>query len=136
VLAEEVGRNRFRIVRSPGFVLGLAAADEIELEDRPDPGFRVLRHGGNVSIQFFRRDGLEEAKRLLKEQLEPLGGWFDGEEKSTLVFSVPISVGFPSIENAMREVVHHFPDAEWGFGNVYDPKDGVTPLNWWVGPSA
>jgi hypothetical protein len=24
-----------------------------------------------------------------------------------------------------------FPDSIWYYGNVYDPEDGVTPLNWW-----
>jgi hypothetical protein len=24
------------------------------------------------------------------------------------------------------------PNCEWYYGNVYDLKDGVTPLNWWA----
>lgn len=131
LLVEDLGNERYRVVRSPGFVLGVAAGDEVELDQSTDPGFRVLKRGGNVNIQFFQRGGLEEPRGFLEGQLSPLGGWLDGIEKGTLVFSVPVSAGFPAIEGVMSEAMKRFPDAEWGFGNVYDPKDGVTPLNWW-----
>jgi hypothetical protein len=25
-----------------------------------------------------------------------------------------------------------YPGCQWIYGNVYDPADGVTPLNWWL----
>lgn len=131
VHVEDVGPGRFRVLQSPGFVLGVAGGDEIELDPKLPSGFRVLSRGGNVSIQFFREGDLQEAEDFLTENLARLGGWRDGREKSVLVFSVPVSAGFPAIEKVMRGAMERFPDAEWGFGNVYDPEDGVTPLKWW-----
>jgi hypothetical protein len=37
-----------------------------------------------------------------------------------------------AIEFVFIEFVAAHPGTEWMFGNVYDPRDGVTPLNWWV----
>ncbi len=45
--------------------------------------------------------------------------------------SLPVSVGFPVIENVMERFLQAQPESEWYFGNVYDRRDGVTPLNWW-----
>jgi len=49
-----------------------------------------------------------------------------------MVFTVPVGAGFPKIEAIFNDLVAAHPEMEWLFGNVYDPGDGVTPLNWWV----
>ena len=68
----------------------------------------------------------------MREQLEPLNGRLDGRSAQQLVFTVPASAGLAVVESAMTEVVRQFPKTEWYYGNVYDPVDGVTPLNWWL----
>lgn len=131
ILVQGIGANRWRVLRSPGFVQGIAAGDEIELSDREESGFSVVHRAGNVSIQFFRNADLQDAEAFLTESLARIGGWLDGKERSTIVFTVPVAAGFPAIEAVMREASERFSESEWGFGNVYDPKDGCTPLNWW-----
>jgi hypothetical protein len=48
------------------------------------------------------------------------------------VFTVPVSAGFGAVEAAFDGYVRRQPGAEWYFGNVYDERDGMTPLNWWA----
>jgi hypothetical protein len=38
-------------------------------------------------------------------------------------------VGHPALRT-LGEMMEQFPGSEWYYGNVYDPRDGVTPLNW------
>jgi hypothetical protein len=49
-----------------------------------------------------------------------------------LVFTIHVSIGFQKIEDTINKVLGNFPDTVWYYGNVYDPQDGVTPLNWWL----
>jgi hypothetical protein len=64
-----------------------------------------------------------------------IGGWldggFDGAAGSLLIFTIPFEIGFGRIERVMEEVASKFMVDRWMYGNVYDAKDGVTPLNWW-----
>jgi hypothetical protein len=66
--------------------------------------------------------------------LRPLGtgGRLDGRSPGKLVYTLPVSAGFASIEAELQSVVEKFSNVEWFYGNVYDPADGVTPLNWWL----
>jgi hypothetical protein len=75
-----LGEGRFRVLQSPGLVLGIAAGDAIEL-----------------------LDGL----------------------------TIDVAAGFPALEARLNALVAQFPGCEWYYGNVHDPDDGVTPLNWW-----
>jgi hypothetical protein len=54
VHAEPVGDRRYRVLSSPGFVLGVAAGDEIELSGK-DGRFRVLRRGAILPCSCSRR---------------------------------------------------------------------------------
>ena len=65
--------------------------------------------------------------------MSKIGGYLDGESHpggSVLVFTIPVSVGFPAIERVMADVIKQYPESEWYYGNVY-AEDGITPLNWW-----
>jgi hypothetical protein len=42
-----------------------------------------------------------------------------------------VSCGFAEIEKVLEEAVQAHGAAAWMYGNVYDPQDGITPLNWW-----
>ena len=129
VVLERLGAMRFKVVQSPGLVLGIAAGDVIEVSgDR----FKIVTRGQNVAIQVFAREGLDELEQRLTSSLSKLGGWLDGRAALQLVYTVPVSAGFPAIEQALRQTVAQYKGAEWYYGNVYDNDDGVTPLNWWL----
>ena len=132
---EQLGANHYRLVYSPGFVEGLAAGDEFELSSTEEQGYKVLRRSGDLTVWvFFEQDhNIEEPEiQNMREGVEKIGGWFDGGfKKSLLIFTIPLSVGFQTIANLFDGAKKYIPDASWLYGNVYDPKDGNTPLNWW-----
>ncbi len=130
VVVESMGNGQFRLMQSPGLVLGVASGDVIELDEGKRP--RVVSRSGNLCIQVYTKGGGARLERALLERLLPLSARLDGKSLQQLVFTVPVSVGFAPIESALAAVVKEFPGIEWFYGNVYDPKDGVTPLNWWL----
>lgn len=50
---EQISDNHVRLLHSPGFVYGLAAGDEIELQPGTTTGYRVSKHAGNLCVWFF-----------------------------------------------------------------------------------
>jgi hypothetical protein len=48
-----------------------------------------------------------------------------------LVYSIHVSCGFNTIEELLNRVLGTDGESLWVYGNVYDPVDGQTPLNWW-----
>jgi hypothetical protein len=136
LLVENIAENRFRLLRSPGLVQGIAAGDEFELAQEEPDGYRLLKRAGNVCLQVFvGTDKVAEFRQTLVPLVERIGGRLDGEaaftELANLVFTIPINAGFPAIEAVMARAKAISPACEWFYGNVYDLKDGVTPLNWW-----
>ena len=128
-LLVESERRGLRLLKSPGLVLGLAAGDLFEVDHQKAP--RVIERGGNICVQVFSREpGLVEP--LLTARFVEIGGRLDGRSHKELVYTVPVTAGFTAIEKALEQ-----PDAviEWIYGNVFDPVDGVTPLDWWKGES-
>jgi hypothetical protein len=91
----------------------------------------VTRRGGNLAIQLFSLEPVGPFQAELAEQAQRLGGTLDGAIERGLVFTVPVSAGFPAVESLFKAWVAEHPGWEWYYGNVYDPGDGVTPLNWW-----
>ena len=129
VVVEPVEAGRVRVLQSPGLVLGIAAGDVIE--PLRDGKLNVISRGRNLNIQLFFRSEPVALEREAKRRLGPLGGRMDGKAGKQLVFTVPVSAGFPAVEKELRELTTDFPGVQWYYGNVYDPGDGVTPLNWW-----
>jgi hypothetical protein len=130
VHAERIGEGRYRLLSSPGFVLGVAAGDEIELLGT-DGHFRVLRHGGNVAVQLFSREPVKAYRESVAAQVvQRLNGALDGGIDRGLVFTIPVETGFEKIEAFFDSLVREIPGTEWMYGNVYDPETGA-PLNWW-----
>jgi hypothetical protein len=68
----------------------------------------------------------------ISDRITDIDGVLHGREGDLAVFTVPVRFGFPVIEAALDAICADHPGVEWYFGNVYDPSNGVTLLNWWV----
>lgn len=120
--------NTLQLVRSPAFVKGLANGDVIKA-DTAKREFEIVKHSGNLSIRVYtKRDAAALADRL-NGPVTKLGGDLDFETPRMLIYSIHVSCGFSAIEDIFNAI--NSDEATWQYGNVYDPKDGVTPLNWW-----
>lgn len=81
-------------------------------------------------MQVFRNASISDVDRFATGRVIQLRGWLDGKAAKELVYTIPVSAGFPAIEGLFSEVKAAYPDVGSGyFGNVYDERDGVTPLN-------
>ncbi len=117
-----------QLVKSPAFVKGIASGDVIKLED-DSREFTISKRSGNLAIRVYCRDDSSELVDELSPPLEKLGGELDIETPRMLVYSIHVSCGFQQIENILNAVTSD--EVMWVYGNVYDPQDGQTPLNWW-----
>jgi hypothetical protein len=136
VPAVHLGGKRYRLIATPGFALGVAHGDEVEIDAGQRLGYRVLARGGNVGVQVFLRHYTPNERRRLVRLMGSIGGQYDGgrgdgKGASLLIFAIPIAVGFEAIERVMSEASERFAIDQWLYANVYDPMDGVTLLNWW-----
>ncbi len=132
--AVKIKPGHFKLLHSPGLVEGVAAGDEIELAPQNPLGYKVVKRGGNLCVWFYFREkgqntGLEGQR--LRQAVEDIGGWLDGGRVYLLIFNIPMSVGFPAVEQLFNKAAAEIPGSTWMFGNVYDPIDGRTPLGWW-----
>lgn len=130
LLVDDLEQSRFRLLASPGLTLGLAAGDEI-LVDPSDGTFTLVERGGNLAVWLYTNEGMDDAVESVAAAISQLGGRLDGLNRKLVVFTVPAATGFPAVEEIFYRFVDENPGSEWFFGNVYDPTDGVTPLNWW-----
>ncbi|MBB3169854.1 DUF4265 domain-containing protein [Simiduia aestuariiviva] len=117
-----------QLVKSPAFIKGLAAGDTLKL-DPEDQAFEIVRRSGNVCIRVYGREDLGAVAETLTAELEKLGGELDIETPRMLVYTVHVSLGFSAIEAILNKCLTD--QCQWLYGNVYDPEDGETPLNWW-----
>ncbi len=122
---------QYRIQRSPAFVRGIASGDRIAFPAKNAAGFDVVKRSGNLCVRILRKHNMAPLLQVLTPELEMLDGTLDLETERMAVFSIHVSIGFQSIEAVLDRVTGQFPDSVWYYGNVYDPADGVTPLNWW-----
>lgn len=129
-----IGGGRYVLLASPGFVEGLAAGDEFELDASAAGGHRVIRRGGNLCVWFYHAEPVEESATAtadIRLVAESLGGRLDGGYSHMLVLTVPLAAGFDAVADAFDAAVRRHAGSAWLYGNVYDPSDGMTPLNWW-----
>lgn len=120
--------NTLQLVRSPAFVKGLANGDVIKA-DTDKREFEIVKHSGNLSVRVFTRNDAGTLADQLNGPVAKLGGDLDFETPRMLIYSIHVSCGFNAIEDVFNTI--NSDDAAWQYGNVYDPSDGVTPLNWW-----
>lgn len=125
-------QNEFRLELAPVFVRGLAAGDRIRYPADNDAGYELLEHSGNLSIRVFSKHNIEDVSQAVTPALELIDGKLDVSSPGILVYSIHVSIGFKRIEQVLTEALAGFPESIWYYGNVYDPADGTTPLNWWV----
>jgi len=123
-----LGKDQYKLVKSPAFVKGLASGDTIKF-DAQDQYFEILKHSGNLCIRIISKNNIETIVNNLGPELEKLGGELDIHNPRVLVYSIHVSCGFNEIEQLLNK--HTTKEDFWLYGNVYDPSDGVTPLNWW-----
>lgn len=121
-----------QLVRSPAFIKGIASGDTIKVnrEDPEKPTFELIKRSGNLAVRVFCRDDSTKLSDSLTPQLEKLGGELDMESPRLLVYSIHVSCGFAEIEQILNSICDGA-NSVWYYGNVYDPVDGQTPLNWW-----
>ena len=128
---EALENNQYRLVKSPAFIKGIARGDTIRLE-RDERSFSLVKRSGNISIKVIARNvGISTLADDLTPKLEKLGGQLDFQNQRMLVYTIHVSCGFKTIESILNEYVGEETQSIWYYGNVYDPGDGVTPLNWW-----
>jgi hypothetical protein len=133
VEVRDLGHGRFLVLCPPRFAHGIAAGDEIALEPDAPSGFRVFRHGGNLTVWVYSstEDSVVTLVRQATTLLEPIGAVLEGTPGGMLIITVPVSSGWTQIGEVMDELCSSDPGASWEFGNVYRVEDGVTPLDWW-----
>lgn len=117
-----------QLVKSPAFIKGIASGDTIKLEQGTQD-FTLVKRSGNLAIRVISRDDIGDVAEQLTPALEKLGGELDIETQRMLAYSIHVSCGFNEIEAILNKVAG--PSVIWMYGNVYDPNDGQTPLNWW-----
>lgn len=120
----------YQLHKSPCFIRGLARGDVVKV-DKAKGSFDIVRRSGNLCIRVIAREDIQTLANDLSPILEKLGGQLDFSNDRMLVFSIHVSCGFQAIEQALNDHVGEENESIWMYGNVYDPKDGVTPLNWW-----
>lgn len=126
------GDRQVQLLRSPLLARNLAAGDKIKLIDPTAAQYELIQRSGNLAIRLFRRHQLDPLEEFLTPALEKLDGILDLASERALVYSIHYSIGFQVIEELLNRACTTFPDTVWYYGNVYDPADGTTPLEWWL----
>lgn len=123
--------NIYRLSGSPAFVRGLASGDRIGFPSDKPEGYELEKRSGNLCIRVLRKDNIGEVVNSLTPEIELLDGALDLQTPRLVVYSIHVSVGFQALEIVLDRICGQFPGTLWYYGNVYDPKDGVTPMDWW-----
>ena len=90
-----------------------------------------MQRSGNLNLRIFSRDEIAPLADAITPEIEKLGGDLDIETPRMLVYSIHVSCGFSVVEDLLNQHIGKDARSAWMYGNVYDPIDGHTPLNWW-----
>jgi hypothetical protein len=126
----ELENGHMQLVKSPAFIKGLASGDVIRC-DVPNQEFEIVQRSGNLNVRVFSRDEIAPLADAITPEIEKLGGDLDIETPRMLVYSIHVSCGFSVVEDLLNQHIGQDGRSAWMYGNVYDPIDGQTPLNWW-----
>ena len=116
-----VAANRFRVLHSPGLAYGMAAGDELEVDEVGR--YNVVARAGNLSVRFLCDSGVADIEQSLTEQIVRIGGRLDGQVRAGLAYTIPLSAGRDVIGPLFAKAKQEHPGALWEYGNVYD-EDG------------
>ncbi|WP_341936927.1 DUF4265 domain-containing protein [Marinimicrobium sp. C2-29] len=128
--AIELDAGQLQLVRSPAFAQGIAGGDVVKLLPATQE-LELVKRSGNVSLRVFTKGDMASLADKLVPPLEKLGGELDLNNDRMLVFTIHVSCGFEAIEKILEDAIGKDELSAWRYGNVYDPADGTTPLNWW-----
>lgn len=126
----ELDDGTLQLVQSPAFAKGLASGDTLRMLPKTRE-FDLVKRSGNLSIRVFSKGDIQQLGDDLTPELEKLGGELERETPRMLGYCIHVSCGFEAIEAILNRYVGQDGQSQWMYGNVYDPLDGVTPLNWW-----
>jgi hypothetical protein len=121
-----------RLLMSPLLARNLAAGDKLRVINPDTAEYELVQRSGNLCIRLFCKDHLSDLEESLTSTIERLGGSQDLQTERALVYSIHFSIGFQTIEGLLNKVCEDYPNTVWYYGNVYDPEDGKTPLEWWL----
>ena len=124
--------DEVRLLRSPLLTRNLAAGDKLKVVNPAGAEYELLERSGNLSIRVMCRDDIEPLEQTLTPAIEKMGGSLDFSNPRALVYSIHVSLGFNPIEALLNDACARFEQSIWNYGNVYDPEDGTTPLEWWI----
>lgn len=127
----ELEDGNLQLVQSPAFAKGLAAGDVVKMLPQTRE-FDLVQRSGNLSIRVFSKGDISALSDAITPELEKLGGELERETPRLLSYAIHVSCGFEAIEDILNRHVGQDGNSTWVYGNVYDPKDGTTPLNWWL----
>lgn len=121
----------YEILQSPLLIRNLAKGDIIAVKADLPEHFTLIQRSGNLAIRVFRKDDLGALELALTPEVEKLDGSLDLQTQRGMSYSLHVNLGFAAIENLFDNMMASFPGTVWYYGNVYDPADGTSPLNWW-----
>ena len=127
----ELEDGNLQLVQSPAFAKGLAAGDVVKMLPQTRE-FDLVQRSGNLSIRVFSKGDISALSDAITPELEKLGGELERETPRLLSYAIHVSCGFEAIEDILNRHVGQDGNSAWVYGNVYDPNDGTTPLNWWL----
>lgn len=137
VPARHLGDGAWILLRSPLYAMEVAEGDTIRVLDSETGSFEILARGGNVAVQFYLgekewNDPQATARAVgeITPRVVEIGGRLDGRTTGLIVYTIPLEIGFPTIEKVFADAVEACPGAQWQYTNVYDAVTG-EPLNWW-----
>lgn len=123
--------DHYELQQSPLFARGLAKGDIFHVDQQNPDRITVIKHSGNLALRVFRKTDIEILESNLTPQVEMHEGTLDIKTERGLSYSLHVNLGFAAVEALFDNAMAAYPDSVWYYGNVYDPVDGVTPLNWW-----
>src|SRR4051812_47587938 len=96
VLVDRTGNTEYRIVATPGLVLGIARGDVLSWVGG-DAKPQMLERGGFIGLQIH---GAHEVADLLRDDVSEMGEYLDGRARNLTIYSIPATAGFDRIEVA------------------------------------
>jgi Domain of unknown function (DUF4265) len=126
VHVEPIAGNCYRVLFSPGLAYGVAAGDEIQLDE--NGRYEVAARAGNLAVRLLCASGVANIEETLTDQVERIGGRLDGQVRAGLAYTIPLTAGRDTIAELFTKAKQENDGALWEYGNVYDENGQL--LEW------